>query len=94
MGSKMSSPKTSDRRENGKVARTGSISVARELQRTDREGQRWERKPHPPGQKPEGGRGRRPLGLGGARPTRTGVGRKKHRATRREKKEGAQAWAY
>lgn len=94
MGSKTSSPETRDRREKPKVIRMGSISVARELQRTGREGQRWERKPHPPGQKPEGGRGRRPLGLGGARPTRTRVGKQQPGTTRRERKEGAQAWAY
>lgn len=71
----------SDRRENGETVRMGSVSAARELQRTGRKGPRWERKPHPPGQKPERGKGWRPLGLGGAGPTRTGVG-KKHKATR------------
>lgn len=71
----------SDKRGGGKVV---SDSVARVLERTGREGQRWERKPHPPGQKPEGGRGRRPLGLGGARPTRFSVGRKEHRTTHGE----------
>lgn len=75
----MSSPRTRDRRESGKVV---SDSVARERERTGREGQRWERKPHPPGQKPDGGRGRRPLGLGGAGPSGIRVGRKEHRTTR------------
>lgn len=45
LGSKMSSPKISDRHENGKVVRMWSISVVRELQQTGREGQQWERKP-------------------------------------------------
>lgn len=42
----------------------GNISAARELQRTGRQGQRWERKPHPLGQKPEGGEGKAPPGVG------------------------------
>lgn len=70
--------------ERWSVVRMGTNSVERELQRTGREREVGE-KPHPPGQKPEGGRGRRPLGLGGARPTTTGVGRKKHRTTTGEK---------
>lgn len=77
-----------DRRENRKMVRMGSVCVARELQRTGRKGPRWERKPHPPGQKPEQG-GRRPLGLGGVGSTRTGVGKKQHRATRPGEERGS-----
>lgn len=76
-----------DRRENRKMVRMGSVCVARELQRTGRKGPRWERKPHPPGQKPEQG-GRRPLGLGGVGSTRTGVGKQQHRATRQGEEGG------
>lgn len=47
--------RASDRRENGKMVRMGSACLARELQRTGRKGPKWERKPHPPGQKPERG---------------------------------------
>ena len=80
MGSEMSSPRTSDRRESGKVV---SDSVAREREGTGREGQRWERKTTPSrAQTRRGGRGRRPLGLGGAGPPRIRVGRKEHRTTR------------
>lgn len=36
----------SDQRENGKVVKMGSVSVARELQRTVRKGPRWKEKNH------------------------------------------------
>lgn len=62
--------------------------MALELQRTGRKGPRWERKPHPPEQKPERWKGRRPLELGGVGISRTPVG-KKHRTTRREEEGGS-----
>lgn len=62
------------------MVKMGSASEVRELQRTGRDsGGRG--KPHPPGQKPEGGRGMSPLRLGGAGPTRARVGRKQRGAT-------------
>lgn len=60
----MSSPKTSDRRENGKVVRMGSISVALELQRTDREGTEVGEKTTPSRAETRRGEGKAPPGVG------------------------------
>lgn len=63
MGSKMSSPKTSDRRENRKVV-GGQDGDERELQRTGREGKRWEKKTTPSRAETRRGEGKAPPGVG------------------------------
>lgn len=74
----MSSSRTSDRRERGKVV---IDSVARELERTGWKGQRWERKTTPSRTETRGGEGQAPPGAGWGWADKEGVGRKERRTT-------------